>query len=609
MPGNLSCLKGGRIMSRFSRLPLFLIAVLLVLFLAGCSSGGGSAGGPAAGGGATGNTIKGTAGTDAEGPLTVTVEGTDLSAVTGAGGAFEIPDVPPGRHTVRLMNADGSLACYLNFNSEAGGGTIDVGNLPLIPCGKISGLVTESASGRPIAGARISLNPLIFPEEGSSNAYRPTFLAALSDREGSYELKGVPPGSYQIIASRDGFEQCEKTVEVQEGSTTPCDFQLTASGQNEGKLRGKVSFSAPDGSILPMPGAVVTLVPALAPVACKDEDLLITSMPPPPACMTITDWDGTYMIAGITPGTYRAEAMSRGFITDVREVGITAGGETTADFILRTSLVEVSGVVTDSATGQPLEGAFISLELPIVPALAEVAAQAASAVEMPDASLDPAPPAAASAPEAPAAALDPAPPAAASAPVPYTRPEMFMTVSGSDGKFRILLEEGTHRLFCWKRGYERMTREITVSSSGAAADFSLARLIIPSTGSISGKVTEKENGLPIPGALITTWARPIMARSPLPDETMPGMGRLVALSDENGAYELRNVPAGEHRLCAFKLGWYWPEILMATVVEGETTSADFELESMVFPTPTIEPPSPSASPGSDFMIPDASAVP
>lgn len=68
---------------------MFFVVVLLVMSLAGCSSGSGSASSPAAMGGATGNTIKGTVGTGAEGALTVTVEGTDLSAVTGAGGTFE----------------------------------------------------------------------------------------------------------------------------------------------------------------------------------------------------------------------------------------------------------------------------------------------------------------------------------------------------------------------------------------------------------------------------------------------------------------------------------------------------------------------------------------
>jgi hypothetical protein len=45
--------------------------------------------------------------------------------------------------------------------------------------------------------------------------------------------------------------------------------------------------------------------------------------------------DGTYSIAGVTPGTYTCTASAPGYRSSSRSVTVTSGGTTRADFNLR----------------------------------------------------------------------------------------------------------------------------------------------------------------------------------------------------------------------------------------------------------------------------------
>jgi hypothetical protein len=79
------------------------------------------------------------------------------------------------------------------------------------PCaGAIAGRVGD-ASGQPIAGATLS--------DGAGQT--------TSGPDGTYRLDGVPPGTYQVTASKTGFvSQTISGVVVQIGQTATCDFVL-----------------------------------------------------------------------------------------------------------------------------------------------------------------------------------------------------------------------------------------------------------------------------------------------------------------------------------------------------------------------------------------------
>jgi TonB-linked SusC/RagA family outer membrane protein len=79
------------------------------------------------------------------------------------------------------------------------------------------------------------------------------------------------------------------------------------------------------------------------------------------------------------------------------------------------------------------------------------------------------------------------------------------------------------------------------------------------TGTIKGKITDKQTGETLPGATIVV------------EGTAHG-----AAADVNGNYTIENVPTGRYQLVARYIG-YQAETVIVDVKDGETTTQDFEL--------------------------------
>lgn len=77
--------------------------------------------------------------------------------------------------------------------------------------GTVSGVVRDVA-GEPIPGAKVSI-------QGTS-------LFAFADREGAYEIAGVPAGAQTVVATLEGFRQEEQSAEVEAGGASTADFTL-----------------------------------------------------------------------------------------------------------------------------------------------------------------------------------------------------------------------------------------------------------------------------------------------------------------------------------------------------------------------------------------------
>ena len=79
--------------------------------------------------------------------------------------------------------------------------------------GKVSGLVTDAASGKPLVGATVRVAG--------------TEMAAVTDEDGEYFIIGVPGGKYDIVVTHVGFEKLvKKDVRVLLDLTTPVDFTV-----------------------------------------------------------------------------------------------------------------------------------------------------------------------------------------------------------------------------------------------------------------------------------------------------------------------------------------------------------------------------------------------
>ncbi len=73
-----------------------------------------------------------------------------------------------------------------------------------------------------------------------------------------------------------------------------------------------------------------------------------------------TGMDGAYAIDNLAPGSYEVSARRFGFETMTATVDVVDGVNTVQDFVLSApTFGTVAGVVTDSATGLPIEDAFV----------------------------------------------------------------------------------------------------------------------------------------------------------------------------------------------------------------------------------------------------------
>jgi len=206
--------------------------------------------------------------------------------------------------TVSDANGDGKLNDEVRSRIEAtcddigvegiGSGRINaaraVDSVPVLP-GKISGQVTD-VNGSAISGAQVS--------DGSRTA--------LTDALGTYTIDNIPPGGYQVVASKEGYQSSSWTVSVLQGTTAVADFSLNQI-INPGSITGSVT-DVKDGS--PIVGATVT-------------DGTRTAL---------TDASGQYIIGGVPEGTYTLTASAAGYSTSSQAVSVVAAQTATVNFAL-----------------------------------------------------------------------------------------------------------------------------------------------------------------------------------------------------------------------------------------------------------------------------------
>jgi len=146
----------------------------------------------------TGNPIKG---------ANVTANG--HSATTDTEGHYTI-QLPP-----RTYNVTASATKYISHSKTATvtSETTTSLNFTLIPLnGTISGKVTDSSTGNPIAGATVTANGGISVSTGT---------------DGTYSIE-LPPGNHNVTVSANGYEGASKpNITVIAGETTTVNFELT----------------------------------------------------------------------------------------------------------------------------------------------------------------------------------------------------------------------------------------------------------------------------------------------------------------------------------------------------------------------------------------------
>ncbi len=152
--------------------------------------------------------------------------------------------------------------------------------------GGISGIVTDSATGNPIVGARVCAM------RGGN---------ALTNENGEYLIENLNPGDYRVTASAEGY-RCKTypaMVTVVSGQITPnINFALSPFvPPATGSISGTVTTKTGE----PIAGAVI----------------MATTMrrhrPGRGIGRAVSGSDGTYLIDALRPGEYRVMARAQGF--------------------------------------------------------------------------------------------------------------------------------------------------------------------------------------------------------------------------------------------------------------------------------------------------------
>jgi thermitase len=461
------------------------------------------------------------------------------AVLTDAAGQYAINDVPPGIYQV-VANKEGYQSSSLSVTVVAG--STAVANLPLteiIVPGSITGTVTSAKDGSAIVGATVT--------DGTRTT--------TTDATGKYTISNVPPGTYQVAASKSGYYSFSSSVTVVAGTTTVANFPLTEIIV-PGSISGTVT-SAKDGS--PIVGATVT-------------DGTRT---------TTTDSTGKYTISNVPPGTYQVTASKAGYHSSTVTVTVLAGSTVVANFSLIEIIVpgSISGTVTSAKDGSPVVGATVSdgtrttttdatgryTIANVPPGTYQVTAGKSGYYSLPSSvtvlagatgvanfSLI----------EVPGAITGTVTSAKDGSPVvgaTVTDGTRTTTTDGT-GKYTISnVPPDTYQVVASKSGYHSSSLGVTVLAGNAAvANFALNEVIVP--GSISGTVTSAKDGSPIVGAMVSDGTR-------------------TTTTDATGKYTISNVPPGTYQVTASKAGYY-SSSSSVTVVAGAAAVANFALNEI-----------------------------
>jgi len=366
----------------------------------------------------------------------------------------------------------------------------------LLPLSTISGIVTEEITDTPIAGAEV----IAFPAINTVRAYREPYRVTTNE-DGTYLIPNVRPGTYILKAKAkdylpEFYEEAEKLADAK-----PVQVGLNEQIEN-------INFTLLKGGVIT--GVVVN---ELDNQPISHALVVAKLIGRPYKKRALTNDDGTYEIAGLVAGSYHVMAVAKGYEkefydnepdvihADSVEV-VPPEVKSDIDFSLTPVPANegaIAGFVVDKRTMLPITGAFV-MAIPIRPTG-----------------------------------------------IPH------WDVTGPLGHYKISgLHTGKYIVMCWAAGYIgefydnkhnwKDADPVWVESPNTTTgiDFML-RPKWRGPYRIRGRIMARDNNQPLGNVFVYATS----------SEGVVGF----AVSDEDGYYEIPEVPAGNYQLVAVTYGY------------------------------------------------------
>lgn len=254
-----------------------------------------------------------------------------INTTTDKRGRFYLTYVPAGERIVQI-SAAGYVPMSVSRIIEAGE-IMDLGILMLVPepsTGKIRGRITDRDTGLPIVGAEIVM-------EGDYNG------TVLTDGQGEFLVIDVPVGVVIMTVTKDGYLPVEAVGAVEPARTLLFNAALGTEPPDTGLggLTGRLLDSATGR---PVTGAEVTFLRG--------------------SWNGKSGSDGVFFIPDIAPGSHEISIAAPGYLDQGTRVLIMPG--LTNDLgdvylICAPSVSTITGAVNDALTGEPIEGAGVTI--------------------------------------------------------------------------------------------------------------------------------------------------------------------------------------------------------------------------------------------------------
>lgn len=249
------------------------------------------------------------------------------TAITAADGSYTLSSLAPATND-RLRISAGTFVTQVIGFSIASGQTKTI-NAALSPvAGALTGIITDSATGLPIAGASIR----VFTSEGI------TLQTGSTGADGSYTIPSLQPGSYSVVVMEEGYAGRTIGAMINAGAVTTLNVALQ-------QLAGAISGTVTDTDGNPIADAIVRIF---------SNNIIVVRV--------ATREDGTYDIGNLAPGSYYVTVRAEGFGGLSFSAAVNPGETTIENFVLTPNPGSVAGTVTDTS-GNPIAGAILTISL------------------------------------------------------------------------------------------------------------------------------------------------------------------------------------------------------------------------------------------------------